>query len=44
MHDRLVGGVLGVLGGVLLFVLGTLGAHYQRQVLERYRRRQSWPW
>jgi hypothetical protein len=44
MHDRLVGGVLGVLGGVMLFVLGTLVAHYKRQVLERYRRMQSWPW
>jgi hypothetical protein len=44
MHDRLVGGVLGVLGGMVLFALGTLVAHHKTQVLERYRRMQSWPW
>jgi hypothetical protein len=44
MHDRLVGGVLGVLGGMMLFVLGALVAHYKTQALERYRRMQSWPW
>jgi hypothetical protein len=44
MHDRLVGGVLGVLGGMMLFVLGALVAHYKTHALERYRRMQSWPW
>jgi hypothetical protein len=44
LRDRLVGGVLSVLGGVLLFALGALVAHHKARVLARYRRLQAWPW
>jgi hypothetical protein len=44
MRDRLIGGVLGVVGGMMLFALGALVTHHKAVVLARYRRVQSWPW
>jgi hypothetical protein len=44
LQDRLVGGVLSVLGGILLFALGALVAHHKALALARYRRLQAWPW
>jgi hypothetical protein len=44
LRDRLIGGVLGVVGGMLLFALGALVAHHKAVVLERYRRLQTWQW
>ena len=44
LRDRLVGGVLGVVGGIILFALGALVAHHKALALARYRRLQAWPW
>jgi hypothetical protein len=44
LRDRLIGGVLGVLGGIVLFAVGALVAHHKTLVLTRYRRLQAWPW
>jgi hypothetical protein len=44
MHDRLVGGALGVAGGVVLFALGITVSRHKELALERYRQVMAWPW
>jgi hypothetical protein len=44
MHDRLVGGALGVAGGVVLFALGITVSRHKELALERYRQVMTWPW
>jgi hypothetical protein len=44
MRDRLVAGVLGVLGGMALFVLGVAVARHKERLLERYRAVRVWDW
>lgn len=44
MHDRLIGGALGVGGGVALFALGIIVSRHKELALARYRRVQAWPW
>jgi hypothetical protein len=44
IHDRLVGGALGVAAGVALFALGIGVSRHREQALFRYRRVRAWPW
>jgi hypothetical protein len=44
LHDRLVGGALGVAGGVVLFGLGILVSRHKALALARYRAVMAWPW
>jgi hypothetical protein len=44
LHDRLVGGALGVAGGVALFGLGAVVARHKELALARYRSVMAWPW
>jgi hypothetical protein len=44
MHDRLVGGALGVVAGVVLFALGVTVSRHKELALARYRQVMAWPW
>jgi hypothetical protein len=44
LHDRLVGGALGVAGGVALFALGIIVSRHKALALSRYRAVMAWPW
>jgi hypothetical protein len=44
MHDRLVGGALGMASGVVLFALGVTVSRHKERALSRYRAVMTWPW
>lgn len=44
VHDRLMGGALGVAAGVVLFALGVAVSRHKELALARYRQVMAWPW
>jgi hypothetical protein len=44
IHDRLVGGAIGMTSGVALFALGVTVSRHKERALERYRQIMAWPW
>ena len=44
VHDRLVGGAIGVASGVVLFAFGITVSRHKELALARYRGVMAWPW